>query len=189
MFEKNNNVKKVDYSTNKFYKVGDVLITQSFGIVLEEYHNNKKIDDEIKYQDQITSYNKRKYENNIRKNYNPKIVNLYENGSLIINNKEYLIKEFYIVFDENNKFSLMCTNQSYENNESKYTKAVKFKDTTAFINLINSDNVLIRDNRIIINDINVLNNIVNKWDGYLHSETKETDSIINKIMIKDDANE
>ena len=188
MFEKNNNVKKVDYSTNEFYKIGDILITPSFGKVLEEYHNSKKIDDEMNYQDNITSYNKRKYENNLKKNYNPKIVNLYENGSLIINNKEYLIKEFYIVYDEK-KYHLMCTNPSYENKEYEYKKAVKFKDTTAFINLINSDKIILRDNRIIINDINVLDTIVSKWDGYLHSETKETDAIINKKMIIGEDNE
>ena len=48
---------------------------------------------------------------------------------------------------------------------------------------------MIRDNRLIINNMETLNNIVSKWDGYLHSETKETDAIINKKMIRDDDSE
>ena len=190
MFDKDNKVNKVEYSNNEFYKIDDILITPSFGIKLSEYQNSKKTEEQNNYQDQITSYNKRKYENNIRKYYNPKIVNLYENGSLIIDNSEYLVKDFYIVFDDSkNIFHLKCVNQNFSNDNIEYNKAVKFKDTTAFINLINSDKVIILNNRIIINDINILNDLVSKWDGSLHNETKETDSIINKKMIRDDVSE
>lgn len=190
MFEKNNDAKKIEYSNNEFYKIGDVLITPSFGITLNNYYNTRKMQEENDYQDQITSYNKRKYENSIKKLYNPRIVNIYDNGSLIINNKEYSINEFYIVFDDNkNIFHLLCNNPKYENDEFKYNKAVKFKDTTAFINLVNNDKILIIDNKIIINDNNILNDVISKWDGYIHNETKETDAIIDKKIIKDGNNE
>ena len=72
--------------------------------------------------------------------------------------------------------------------EIDYNKAIKFIDTTAFINLINNSETAISDNRLIINNKDILTKIVNNWDGYLHCETKETDAIMDKKMIRDDIN-
>ncbi len=189
MFNKeiNKETKKIIIS-GKLYKDNDLLVTDSLAEMLSEYHSNKALQEEMDYQDNITSYINRKHENEIRKQYNPKVVNLYENGLLIINNEEYKLQDFFIVFnDKENNFHIKCVDQRFNNPELDYNKAVKFIDTTAFINLINSSEI--NDNKIIINDVDTLNNIASNWDGYLHGETKETDAILNKKMINGDAHE
>ena len=99
-----------------------------------------------------------------------------------------MLKDFFIVFnDELNNFHLKCINQRFNNDEIDYNRAVRFIDTTAFINLIN--NAQIVSKKLIINDKDCLNTIIKNWDGYLHGETKETDAIMNKKMIRDDQNE
>ena len=192
MFNKNinNDNKKITIKYNNFYKLDDILLTPSFVIMLNMYNDNKVLLEKMDYQDRITSYINRKHENSIRKEYNPKITNLYNNGIIIINNIEYKLKDFYIVFmDTNNDFHLKCVDEKFNNDNYEYNKAVKFIDSTAFINLINNENTTIHDNKLIINDKNILIDTIHNWDGYLHSETNETDSILNKKMIRDENNE
>ncbi len=160
----------------------EINITPEEANKIEERINKEKQEEDT-YQNDVLRYINQKHENNIRKQYNPKIVNLYENGLLVIDNNEYKVNEFYIIFN-NNDFHIKCTNPKYNNQEYVYTKAIKFIDTTAFINLIN--NSKIDNNKIVIDNISILEDIVSKWDGYLHSETKETDAIINKNMIGND---
>ena len=170
MINRNDDIKKIDFQSNKLYKRNDLLFTDSFLLLLNNKELNKELEEKEEYQDNITSYINRKYENSIKKEYNPKIVNLYSDGIIIINNQEYLLKDFFIVFSD------------YPNDNYDYNHSIKFIDTTAFINLINSSNVI--NNKIIVNDINLLNNIVSTWDGYLHSVVIETDSIINKKVVE-----
>ena len=147
------------------------------------YQYNKQLDEQLDYQNDITSYINRKHENSTKKEYNPKIVNLTKNGLLVIDNNEYELKDFFIVFDSNlNNFTIKCINSKFPSEDIEYNHAVRFIDTTAFIKLIKESNII--DNKIIIDSINTLNNIVKEWDGYLHSETVETDSILNKKIIK-----
>lgn len=147
------------------------------------YHYNKQLAEQNDYQNSVTEYTNRKYEYSIKKQYNPKIVELYHNGLLVIDNIEYKLKDFFIIFDDNlNNFHLKCINPKFKTEEISYNKAVRFIDTTAFIELVNNSNII--ENRIIINNINLLNDIVSKWNGYLHSETIETDAVINKRLIK-----
>ena len=186
MFSKENNIKKIiEIKHGNLYKYNNLLLTPSLEDMISNYQINKKMEEKNTYQNNITSYIERKHELNIKKQYNPVIVNLYENGSIIINNNEYKLKEFYIVFN-NNDYHIKCTNPNYQNKDYEYNKAVKFIDTTAFIDLINTN--IIQNNKIIINDINILEEIIKKWDGYLHDKTKETDAIINKKMIGNDNN-
>ena len=147
------------------------------------YHYNKALDEQNEYQNSVTEYTNRKYQNSIKKQYNPKIVNLTKNGLLVINNIEYELKDFFIVFDNNlNNFHIKCINSKFNNEEIEYNRAVRFIDTTAFIKLINNSKVI--DNRILIDNLDILNNIISTWDGFLHSETIETDAVINKKLIK-----
>lgn len=185
MINDNKDKKIVEIKYGELYKLGNILLTPTMQKEMSDYYTNKIMQEKMDYQNNITSYINRKHENGVKKQYNPLIVNLYENGLLTINYDEYSLKEFYIVFN-NNDFHIKCINPKYNNQDYEYQKAVKFIDTTAFINLINNSNVIIKENRIIINDKNILEDIVNKWDGNLHSETKETDAIINKRMIGND---
>ncbi len=184
MFNKDNKIKKViEINRGELYKYNNLLLTPTFQKIISNYYIDKNMQEKMDYQDKVTSYINRKYECDIKKQYNPKIVKLYDNGILSINHNEYNLNEFFIIFNQND-FHIKCINSKFNNKAYEYTKAVKFIDTTAFINLINQNPV--KENRIIIDNINVLEDVVSKWDGYLHSETKETDAIINKNMIGND---
>lgn len=188
MFKKNNNITKAELKIDKLYQYDDILLSESFIELMNNIHYKKQLQEKDEYQNSIISYLNKKHENNIKKQYNPKILKLYYDGKLIINNKEYHLEDFFIVYDDKvNNFHLKCIDSSFNNEEIKYNKAVKFVDTTAFINLIKKGNII--NDRIIINNIDELNKVVKTWDGFLHRETVETDSIINKKMIKDDINE
>lgn len=184
----NEEIKLEEIKHDSLYHINDFLLTPTGAIMLNKYHTDKILQEQMDYQDRITSYINRKHELNIKKEYNPKIVNLYENGELIINQVEYKLKDFYIVFKDND-YNIKCIDERFNNTECNYDKAVKFIDTTAFINLVNSKDVLIKDQKIIINSLDILNNIVSNWDGYIHNETKETEAIINKKMIEGDSDE
>lgn len=187
MFEKKNNIKKVDIKKANLYRNDNLLISSSYINMVSEKHNKKKMKEQSIYQNDITSYYNKRNEFKENKEYNPTIVNLYRNGILIINNEEYKLKNFFIVFDDKlNNFHLKCTDKRLNIESIDYNKAVKFIDTTAFINLINCSKII--DNKIFIDSINSLIDIINKWDGYLHSETNETDAIFEKKMIRDDTN-
>ena len=189
MFNKNNkDIKKVELKINTLFQNDDVYLSSSFVEMMNNKNNSQQLDENNEYQSNITSYLKNKYENSIKKQYNPIIEELYYNGILSLNNNEYLLKDFFIVYNsELNNFHLKCINSSFEDEEIEYNKAVKFIDTTAFINLINQGNVV--NNKLIINSLDTLNNVIKNWDGFLHSEVVDTDSIIDKKMIRDDKDE
>ena len=153
--------------------------------LLEErskYHYNKRMDEQNEYQNSVVEYINKKHENSVKKEYNPKIVELYHNGLLIIDNEEYRLKDFFIIFDDRlNNFHLKCINPKFKTEEINYNKAIRFIDTTSFINLITNNKTI--NNRIILDNIDKLNNVVNTWDGLIHSEVLETDSITNKKII------
>lgn len=188
MFTKDNNVKKIELNVDKLYQDNNILLSASLVEMMNSEHHNQEMQDKIDYQSNITAYINRKHEYDIKKQYNPRINELYQNGLLVVNGNEFRLKDFFIVFDDNlNNFHIKCINSKFENEEIDYNRAVRFIDTTAFISLINSQNVT--NNRIILDNIESLNNIVANWDGYLHDETLETDAIINKKMIRDKENE
>ena len=165
---------------NELLKNDDELLREK-----SKFHYDQQFAEQNEFQNSITSYINRKHENYIKKDYNPKIVNLYKDGLLIINKEEYKLKDFFIVFSSIlNNFHLKCINAKFESDKINYNCAVRFIDTTAFINLINNSEI--KDNRIIIDNIDSLNDVVKNWDGYIHSEVLETDSIINKKMISYD---
>ena len=142
------------------------------------------------YQDFLTTYINKKHEYSVKKQYNPKIVNLYRNGILVFNRQEYPLNELYIVFnDEINNFHLKSKYEELNKDNGDYNKAIKFIDSTAFITLINNNDIIIKNNKLIINDIELLHKVVSNWDGYLHSEIEDTDAISNKRMIMGDKNE
>ncbi len=191
MFNKDNNkkVKKYQILNQVYYKQNNhTLLTPNFVIMLNKYYESKYMDEHIDYDVNIKSYINKKWENNIKKEYNNNFINLYHHGSIFINKTKFSLKDFYIVFkDDKNAFHLICTNSQYHNIKCEYNKAVKLIDTTAFIKII--ENNEIKDNTIIIHDINELERIVMNWDGFIHNMTSETDAIKNKMMIGNEKNE
>lgn len=185
MFNKNKKNKIISsIKINKFYKDNEILLTPSYITMMSKYHQAKDEQEQDIFQNDITEYVNRKLEKSVKKIYNPKIVDLYKSGYIVIDKTDYKLKDFFIVFDDNkNNFHIKCINPNFKTEEIEYNKAVRFIDTTAFTKLIKESNF--SNNKIIIDNIETLNNIVNKWDGYLHSEVVETDAIINKKMIKD----
>ena len=120
--------------------------------------------------------------NKIEERINKEKVNLYQNGTLVIDKNDYKLKDFFILFnDKENNFHIKCINPNYKNEDIEYNKAIRFIDTTAFIKLIQDNNVV--DNKIVIDNETTLNSIISNWDGYIHSEVLETDSVINKKMV------
>lgn len=182
--EKSNEFGNIEFKKTSFYPINDeILITPSFALMINVYKEGKNMQDEMDYQDRITTYINRKSEYSIKKQYKDEIENLYNNGILSINKKDYPLSNFFIVYHDSDKiFSLL--NIALKNHIA-YDHAIKFIDTTAFINLINNPDVLVKDNKVIVKDENIIDNIVNDWDGCIHNEVKETDAIKNKRIVGD----
>ena len=186
MFNKEENIKikKVELNNKDFYKQYDnISITPFFVIMLNKYYEDKKTQDHLDLDNNIKLYLDRRFEFSEKKQYNTLICNLYKNGKLKIDNEEYNLKDFYVVYNSNNDFHLLCTDKRYKNDVIKYNKSVKFIDTTAFIELINKSDV---EDTTIITDNNILKEIVSNWNGLLHDKVSDTDAIINKKMIGTD---
>ena len=185
MFNKDSslNIQKIELNNKRFYKqYNNISITPFFIVLLNNYYEEKNMQDHIDFDNRINAYNNRAFENSIKKQYNNIITNLYQNGEIIIDNGILKLDDLYIVYKKgNNDFHLMCTNSKYINDNTEYDTSVKFIDTTAFIDLIKKNDV--KNNSIILNDINDLKNIIQDWDGLLHDKVYKTDAILNKNML------
>lgn len=189
MFNKEENIKikSVELHNKDFYKqYNNISITPFFVIMLNKYYEDKKMQDHLDLDTKRKLYLDRKFEYSEKKQYNKTICDLYCNGKIYIDDKEYDLKDFFIVYKDNNNFHLLCTNNNYQNEKIEYNKSVKLIDTTAFIELINKSNI--ENNKIIVNNIDELNKIINNWDGLLHDKVSQTDAIIKKNMIGNDEN-
>ena len=188
MFDKEKNSKAVNIEINniRLYKrYNNILITPFFMLMLNNFYEDKKMDEHLGYDFRVTNYNIKCFERTKKKQYNSIIVNLYKNGKIVIDNNSYMLKDFYIVYKNNKKkFYLICVDNNYSNDKIDYDKAVKLIDTTAFINLINNNEI--KDNSIVLKNNDELLNVVNSWDGLLHEKVAETDVILNKNMIGND---
>ena len=190
MFNKEENIKikRIELNNKEFYKqYNNISITPFFVIMLNKYYEDKKMHDHLDLDEKIKLYLDKSFKYSEKKQYNSIIYNLYHSGKIIINNEEYNLKDFYIIYQNDNNFHLLCTDNRYQNDSIQYNKSVKFIDTTVFIQLIKENEI--KNNTIIINNINDLKDIISKWDGLLHDEVSETDAITNKNMIGNDQNE
>ena len=189
MFNKENSfdIKKVELNNKRFYKqYNNISITPFFILLLNEYYEDKNMQEHIDFDSRIIAYNNKVFENNLKKQYNKDINILYQSGKIIIDNKIYELNDFYIVYKKNNQnFHLLCTNPNYINsNNIDYDTSVKFIDTTAFIELIKENTI--QDNTIILNDSNSLEKTIHNWNGLFHDKSFQTDAIFNKNMIGND---
>ena len=142
----------------------------------------------IEYYDRVRQYNH-------EREYDDKIKKLYFDSKVKIDGVLYPIDMFYITFKyetDNHNFHLMNIKSEYNdiliNSMESYDfdGIVPFRNTTAFINLINSGFVTIDydKNIITINNKEKVLEIINNWDGMIHNKVAETDAINNKDFLK-----
>ena len=196
MIEKNKleNINSIIICRDTLHSINDnLVVSPSFIILINNYIQNKLLQEHNDFDNNRIQYLNQKRECSIKKQYNEIIVNLYKDGYIVINNKKYLLKNLYILFNiKERNYHLIDINSEYKdiitesNDDYSYNKSVKFIDTTILTNLIK--NSLVNQNVITIDDNNILLDYINKWDGYLHDEIWITDAIKNKNMLKDDDN-
>ncbi len=195
MLKKNEgNINKILLKYDSLYEINDnVLITPSLAIMINNYLDSLSMNQHIDYETKKIMYLNKRNENYIKKQYNELIVNLYQNGQIIINNETCDLKNFFILYNEEDKnYFLTYSKSTYTDFLRKssetlpYNKAVKFIDSTLFILLINDPSINIINNTIIIDNNDILLNIIDNWDGKLHNKIWFTDSIMNKKILKED---
>lgn len=189
MFNKEENIKikSVELHNKDFYKqYNNISITPFFVMMLNKYYEDKKMQDHLDLDSKMKLYFDRQFEYSEKKQYDKTICNLYQNGKIVINDSEYNLKDFYIVYQGNKNFHLLCTNDKYQNEKIEYNKSVKLIDTTAFIELIKKNQI--KDNKIIVNNIDEIDSIIKSWDGILHDKVSQTDAMLKKNMIGNDEN-
>ncbi len=177
------NLIKIDI--NSLYEISEnVKVSPSFVLLYNFYIDNKEIQIHNDFENNKVQYMNNKRKLCYKKKYNPKIVSLYNNGKLVIDKKETNLSNYYIIFNTDKKnYHLINIDTGIDNYD--YNKTIKFIDTTAFINLINSDNIVILENKIQI-DKNTLNVFIDNWDGKLHNKTCNTEAIVNKNILKEE---
>ena len=181
MFNKDNNdIKKIEIDNKELYPLyNDISITPYFVIMLNNYHENNNLQSHNDFENNIKLYKNNCHKLSIQRQYDNNVSNLYHNGIIVINNEKHDIKNYYIVYKKNEKNYYLIDINSNKDNNIKYDTAVKLIDTTAFISLINKSDI--QQNMIIIDSFEILENIVNNWDGKFHNKVYETDAITNKL--------
>ena len=111
-------------------------------------------------------------ENNI---YDNKIVNFYNEGILIIKNKEIKIDRINVVTDQNNNQFIDIVDDLFILKEGiKIKKVTSFRNTSLFKDFIDKYTNNIEENKITINDEMLKEFLSQKWDGNYHTLTPET---------------
>ena len=196
MLKKNErtNIKDIHLKYDSLYEIDEnIAITPSLAIMINNYLESQSMDEHNDYEYRKIEYLRNKNENSIKKQYNKIIVDLYQKGQIIINNETCDLRCFYILYQEGEKnYFLTYSKSPYtdfirkSNDKIPYNKAVKFIDSTAFIQLINEPSVNIDNNVITLDNNNVLLNILSNWDELLHNKIWFTDSIRNKKILKEE---
>ena len=109
------NIKEIILECDSFYDIEDnISITPSLAIMVNNYSNSQNIDEHNDYETRKLNYIKNKHENMVKKQYNKIIVNLYQDGHIIINNEDVDLKDLYILYlDNSHKYYLTSTKSSY----------------------------------------------------------------------------
>ncbi len=193
--EESNSSKKVEVKEKKnLRKIGYLLVATSLMLSLSQTNvkadtNDTSFND---YEEAKYKYHERVYEYGKTRTYDELITKLYDKGLVVIDGVTYNLKDFFILYnidDKEIKFHLICYESDYEDiltgSMEKYdSNAITIlKDTTAFIELINSDAVEINDNVITIKDKVKAKEIIDNWDGYLHDKVPVTDAVESKYRL------
>ena len=195
MLKKNErkDIKDIILKYDSLYEIDDnKKITPSLAIMINNYLDNQSTIKHTDYEYRKLLYLKNKNELSLKKQYNNLIVNLYQNGKIIIDKEECELKYFYILYEENsNKYYLTYSKSEYtdflrkSNTKFPYNKAIKFIDSTVFILLINDPSVNINNNTITVDNKTLLS-LLDNWDGLLHNKIWFTESISNKKILKEE---
>ena len=191
--EESNKKRKIEIGKIDGKKVGKIILTSSLILMLASTINVKS--NNIGCGHEKAEYFRRVFEYKLSRTYDEKIMDFYQNYEIMIDNVAYPIEKFYILFDEDAlipQFHLINIKCEYEDiltrSMEKYdhNKVVHLRDTTAFINMLNSDAIKIDYERklIIIIDNEKALGIINNWDGMIHEEVPETDAVDNKDMVR-----
>lgn len=128
---------------------------------------------------------------NMMKKYDARLVDIYHNYQIVIDEVVCPIEKFYITFNGdaiNKDIHLINVKSKYtdilKNSIDKvdYSDVIVFRDTTAFIKLIESNAVIIdeKEKKITIIDKEKADIIVKNWDGMIHDKVLETDAVEEK---------
>jgi hypothetical protein len=194
-----NKIANIKVDKSKVAKIGSFILTTMLIISFVDGTYEKNTNNEVTTigcEPKAVEYYDRLYE--LKKNsskYDDVIVDLYNKGQLSINGVSYPLDKYFITINfnsEGNEYHLTSTKSDYNDiltsslEKYEYKRIVRFRDTTAFIELINSDCVLIDYERNIITiiDVNKALEIVNNWDGTIHDKVPETDAVENKEFIR-----
>lgn len=187
--EKSNENKKISVSMTSYKKIGCFLLTTVLTTLLASQVQAEVIScggDKAEYLKKVADYT-------INNQYEKEFSELYEKSQIRIDGKLYSIDDFVITFSdtsEEHDFHLRCTSTDYtdillgKKDNYKFNRIVYLKDTTAFVELINSDSVLIEDNIITIIDIDKANSFIKNWDGFIHDKVAKTDAVANKDLMR-----
>ncbi len=185
--EESNNTKKVKLDRKNYKRMGNILLTMTLVLMLAESYQVNSLGN----QKEVIDYKRRIYDYQQERQYDINITKIYNEYQINIDGVITPIEKFYILYDNlcrelhlmnvKSEYSDILTNSK---EEYQYDNVVKFRDTTAFINLINSDAVIVDDKNkmIIILDKEKANDIVKNWDGQIHDKVAETDAILKKDM-------
>lgn len=189
MFNKDesNNATTIEIKNEiNFKKFHSFLISSTFILMLKYQIEKDLMNQQMEFEDKKTAYIYRKRYCSTKKQYNEKINSLYHHGKLIINQKEKNLKDFFITYHTQKKDNAikLINIQEDKINTSDYNGIIKFIDTTAFIELINNKNTIIKNNTILVENIDIIKNIVSHWDGLIHDKTCETDAVRDKRILR-----
>ena len=183
---------KLQY-TSLFNIDNNSKITPSLAIMINNYLDQKKMNEHNDFEYRKIIYLHNMKEHSLKKQYNNLIVDLYQNGKIVINNEECDLKNLYILFEQNSKnYFLTYSKSLYTDFIRKsfkaypYDTAIKFIDSTIFIALINEPSININNNTIVVDNNKLLLDLIANWDGLLHNKIWNTESISNKKILKDD---
>ncbi len=187
---KKEKVGNITVSESKLKKIGSFVLTASLIVSLSIPAKGDTICNPGKVE-----YYQRLYEYSQEKTYDEKLIEIYNNGIINIDGEEYPLRKFYITINtkvDGYDLHLMNIKSDYSDiltnslDSYDYDRIVKFRDTTAFIELINSDCVLTDYERNIITIIDKEKalEIVKNWDGMIHNKVAETDAVFNKQIVK-----
>ena len=179
------------FDENKLKKIGSFVLTTALIVTLST---------PVKGETTIChpgahEYHQRIYEYRQDKEYNESVESLYNDSQLSIDGELYPIEKFFITIstkEDGYELHLMNIKSEYNDiligskDKFPYDNVIRFRDTTAFIELINSDCVLIdyEKNIITIIDKEKAIDIINKWDGMIHDKVPETDAVYDKEFLR-----
>ena len=193
---------------NKSNKLGKVLIDKKEGLVefdcyllsiwfLEKLKEKKKLEPNKNCMivEELSDFHKTVRKLLKTKKYDAKIIKYHDKGKIIIDDKEYNVRDFYLYYKYvNNKLEshLLCVKEPYtdillqSNEEYNCKESIQFRQTTAFINLLDSDAVLLNygKNLTTIIDKDKAIEIINAWDGMIHDKVPLTDAIEEKNLLR-----